>query len=173
MKPYKALAMDGDDLGLPPAQFKEAMSHVAGAVHVITTSDGRSRAGFTATAVTAVSDHPPTILVCANAGSTSTQALIQNGIFAINTLAFDDQAIAEVFAGRTELSGDDRFHGAAWETLETGAPILPGSLVSLDCRVMRADLVGTHHVIIGQVLAAREGRERRALVYRGRVFHAL
>lgn len=165
--------MDEDDVGLPPAQFKDAMSHVAGAVHVVTTSDGRIRAGYTATAVTAVSDHPPTILVCANAGSKSTRALIENGVFAVNTLAFDDQAIAEVFAGRTELSGDDRFLDAAWETLETGSPVLPGSLVSLDCRVLRADLAGTHHVIIGQVLATRVGRERRALVYRGRVFLAL
>jgi len=173
LKPYEALAVDEDDVGLPPAQFKEAMSHVAGAVHVVTTTDGRARAGFTATAVTAVSDHPPTILVCANAGSTSTEALIANGIFAVNTLAFDDEPIAEVFAGRTELRGDARFRDHPWETLETGAPILPTSLVSLDCRVLRADLVGTHYVVIGQVLASRTGRQRRALIYRGRVFHAL
>jgi len=173
LKPHKALAVDEDDVGLPPAQFKEAMSHVAGAVHVITTSDGHIRAGFTATAVTAVSDHPPTILICANASSTSTDALIANGVFAVNTLAFDDESIAEVFAGRTELRGDDRFLDRPWDALVTSAPILPSSLVSLDCRVVRADLVGTHYVIIGQVLASRVGRERRALVYRGRVFQAL
>jgi flavin reductase len=173
LKPHEAPAVNEDDARFSPEQFREAMSHVAGAVHVITTSDGRRRAGFTATAVTAVSDHPPTILVCANAGSASTDALIANGNFAVNTLAFDDESIAEIFAGRTELSGDARFRDHAWEKLVTGAPILPTSLVSLDCRVLRADLVGTHYVLIGEVLASREGRARRALVYHERVFHAL
>jgi flavin reductase len=173
LKPHEAPGVAEDDERCSPERFRQAMSHVAGAVHVVTTSDGDTRAGFTATAVTAVSDHPPTILVCANAGGASTEVLIANGNFAVNTLAFDDESLAEIFAGRTELTGDDRFHDRPWETLATGAPILTTSLVSLDCRVISADLIGTHYVIIGQVLAAREGRERRALIYRGRVFHAL
>jgi flavin reductase len=162
-----------DDAGLPPSQFKRAMSHVAGAVHVVTTFDGKARAGFTATAVTAVSDHPPTLLVCANAGSASTQALIGNGVFCVNTLAFDDEPLAAIFAGRTELRGDDRFGDGDWETLETGSPALSSALVAFDCRVVSAELVGTHHVVIGQVVGLHEGRQRRALVYRHRAFQAL
>jgi flavin reductase len=162
-----------DDAGLPPPLFKQAMSHVAGAVHVVTTSNGTQRAGFTATAVTAVSDHPPTLLVCANAGSMSTQALIENGVFCVNTLAFDDEPLADIFAGRTELRGDARFGDGAWETLETGSPALSSALVAFDCRVLSAEVVATHHVVIGQVVGLREGRQRRALVYRNRAFQAL
>jgi len=173
LKRHDASAIPENDESFSPEQFRQALSHVAGAVHVVTTSDGHSRAGFTATAVTALSDHPPTVIVCANAGNTSTETLIANGVFAINTLAFDDESVAEVFAGRTELGGDERFQHCEWETLKTGSPILPTSLVALDCRVLQAERVATHYVIIGQVLASREGRERRALVYRGRTFQAL
>jgi flavin reductase len=172
LRSKRALAV-ADDADLTPSQFKQAMSHVAGAVHVVTTCDGRLRAGFTATAVTAVSDHPPTLLVCANAGSASTRALIENGVFCVNTLAFDDEPFASVFAGRTELRGDARFRDGSWGTLETGSPVLGSALAAFDCRVISSQIVATHHVVIGQVVALREGRQRRALLYRHRAFQAL
>ena len=73
--------------------------------------NGATRAGFTATAVASVSDRPPTLLLCANGGPPAPRpdALLRNGVFSVNTLSFDDEALAEVFAGRTELQGDARF----------------------------------------------------------------
>ena len=153
--------------------YRDAMSHVAGAVHVVTTSDGVSRCGFTATAVASVSDRPPTLLVCANAGSATTRAIITAGRFCVNTLAFDDEALAETFAGRTELRGDARFAEGRWGTLETGAPVLDEALVSFDCRLRESPLVATHHLLIGEVVAVRHGLRRRALVYRERAFIGL
>ncbi len=174
LKPDEALAVElRKTEPLSATRFRDAMSHVAGAVHLVTTSDGRNRAGFTATAVTAVSDHPPTILICANGRSLSTQALIANGVFAVNTLSFDDEPLAEIFAGRTELRGNARFGAGSWEVLETGSPILSTSLAAFDCRVLESSVVGTHHVVIGEVVAVRTGRHRRALVYRERVFHGM
>ncbi|MPT25288.1 MAG: flavin reductase, partial [Starkeya sp.] len=46
--------------------YREAMSRLVAAVHVITTHGAEGRAGFTATAVASVSDSPPTLLVCLN-----------------------------------------------------------------------------------------------------------
>ncbi|GGK48353.1 flavin reductase [Salinarimonas ramus] len=158
---------------LDAGTFREAMSRVPGAVHVVTTTGPHGRAGFTATAVTAVSDHPPTILVCANAGSESAQALVENAIFCVNTLSWDDEPLAGLFAGRTELRGDDRFRQGRWTTLETGAPVLETALVSFDCRLLSAEIVGTHHVVIGEVRDVRVGRHARALVYRERAFHGV
>ena len=145
---------------LDAAAFRDAMSRVAGAVHVVTTRGPQGRAGFTATAVTAVSDHPPTLLVCANAASDS-------------TLAWDDEPVASLFAGRTELRGDARFDEGRWTGLATGAPALESALVAFDCRLLSAEVVGTHHVAIGEVVDVRVGRHARALVYRERAFHSL
>ncbi|MGP9818997.1 flavin reductase family protein [Salinarimonas sp. NSM] len=158
---------------LDAGTFRDAMSRVPGAVHVVTTRGPSGRAGFTATAVTAVSDHPPTLLVCANAGSESTQALVANGVFCVGTLAWDDEPLANVFAGRAELRGEARFGQGVWTTLATGAPVLESALVAFDCRLVSAEIVGTHHVVIGEVVDLRVGRHARALVYRERAFHGL
>lgn len=162
-----------DPAPLEAGRFREAMSRVPGAVHVVTTRAGAERAGFTATAVTAVSDHPPTLLVCANAASDSTQALVRNGIFCVNALSWEDEPVASVFAGRTELRGEARFAHGRWTALATGAPALETALVSFDCRLLSAELVGTHHVAIGEVVDVRVGRHARALVYRERAFHGM
>jgi flavin reductase len=153
--------------------YRDAMSHVAGAVHVVATADGAGRCGFTATAVASVSDRPPTLLVCANAGSATTRAIIEAGRFSVNTLAFDDEVLAETFAGRTELRGDARFASGRWGELETGAPVLNDALVAFDCRLRESPLVATHHLLIGEVVAVRNGLRRRALVYRERAFVGL
>jgi len=46
--------------------FREAMSRLGAAVHVITTAGPGGKAGATATAVCSVSDAPPTLLMCLN-----------------------------------------------------------------------------------------------------------
>lgn len=154
--------------------FREAMSRVPGAVHVVTTlSEAGARAGFTATAVTAVSDHPPTLLVCANAGSESARALVENGVFCVSTLAWEDEPVASLFAGRAGLRGEARFAQGEWTVLETGAPALASALVAFDCRVVSAEIVGTHHVVVGEVVAVHRGRRARALIYRDRTFQSL
>jgi flavin reductase (DIM6/NTAB) family NADH-FMN oxidoreductase RutF len=159
--------------GLDPAIFRKGMSRVAGAVHVVTTSGAAGRAGFTATAVTPVTDDPASLLVCVNTAARSAQALLANGVFCVNTLSAADMALADVFAGRTDLQGQDRFSIGHWEPLVTGSPALTTSLVAFDCRLSDARVVATHHVIIGEIVAIRLGEHKPALVYQGRLYHQL
>ncbi len=149
------------------------MSRVAGAVHIVTTDGPAGRAGFTATAVAPVTDEPPSLLVCVNTLRRSSRFLETNGVFCVNTLAGADLAVAEAFAGRADLHGQDRFAIGAWGRLATGSPVLATSLVSFDCRVTDASLVGTHHVIIGEIVAIHLGETGPALVYQGRAYHEL
>jgi flavin reductase len=153
--------------------FREGMSRVAGAVHVVTTDGNKGRAGFTATAVTPVTDSPASLLVCVNTASRSAQALLANQVFCVNTLSVDDLSLADVFAGRTELQGQDRFTVGHWDRLVTGSPALTTSLVAFDCRISDARVVATHHVIIGEIVGIRLSEQKPALVYQGRLFHEL
>ena len=89
--------------------FRDAMRRVVTAVHVVTSDGPHGRAGMTASAVTSVSDRPPTVLVCLNGSSASAARLIKNGVFCINTLGPGDEEIAATFAGRTELPQQRRF----------------------------------------------------------------
>jgi flavin reductase (DIM6/NTAB) family NADH-FMN oxidoreductase RutF len=153
--------------------FRNGMSRVAGAVHIVTTDGPAGRAGFTVTAMTPVTDSPASLLVCANAAGQSATFLEANGVFCVNTLSDEDVPVADAFAGRAELHGKNRFTVGRWGTLATGSPLLATSLVAFDCRVTDARLVGTHHVIIGEVLAVHLGENRPGLVYFRRAYHRL
>lgn len=153
--------------------FREGMSRAAAAVHVVTTDGAAGRGGFTATAVTPVTDSPASLLVCINTASRSAQALLANRVFCVNTLSAEDLSLADVFAGRSGLQGQERFTVGQWEKLETGSPALTTSLVAFDCRISDARVVATHHVIIGEIVSIRLGEQKPTLVYQGRHYHKL
>ncbi|WP_112664514.1 flavin reductase family protein [Microvirga flavescens] len=158
---------------LDPMLFREGMSRVAAAVHVVTTDGPAGRAGFTATAVTPVTDTPASLLVCVNSSGRSVKSLLQNGVFCVNTLSADDVAVADTFAGRKGLIGPDRFSVGIWDRSEAGLPRLTTGLVAFDCRISEARRVATHHVIIGEILAVALGDRRAPLIYQGRAYHRL
>ena len=71
-RPDDAMAGAFEAIGPAPVvavaapSFREAMSRLGAAVHVVTTAGPGGKTGFTATAVCSVSDAPPTISVCLN-----------------------------------------------------------------------------------------------------------
>ena len=144
--------------------FLHAMSRCAATVSVVTTDGTAGRAGVTVSAMTSVSadGDTPTMLVCVNEGARAARPILANGCFAINVLEAGQQAVADTFAGRTDAA--DRFTDLPWSVLETGAPVLNG-LAGFDCTVQSADLVGTHHVIIGAVQAVRVAEAGSPLIY--------
>ncbi len=155
---------------IDPHQFREAMSRLGAAVHIVTTSGPAGKAGFTATAVASVSDHPPTLLVCLHHRSAVTPVLRQNGVFCVNTLGAEAEAMADLFAGRTGVFAAERFRTGVWEVLATGAPVLAGAVVALDCRIVEIKRVATHNVVFAAVVAARLGAAGPALVYHERAY---
>ena len=144
--------------------FVHAMSRCAATVSVVTTDGPAGRAGLTVSAMTSVSadGDAPTMLVCVNRGASAAPPILANGCFAINVLEAGQQDVADLFAGRTGAA--DRFAGLAWEAMVTGAPVLPG-LAGFDCAVQSAELVGTHHVLIGAVRAVRVAEAGAPLIY--------
>ena len=160
------------DLQVDSGLFREGMSRVAGAVHVITTAGPAGRAGFTATAVASVSDDPPTLLVCLHATSRVWPALEANGRFGVNTLCAEDGGLANVFAGRTGAFGEARFAAGDWQ-ISDGVPLLRSALVHFGCRLVEARQIATHRVLIGAVELVRLAGQGPGLVYKGRTYHAL
>lgn len=146
--------------------FVHAMSRAAATVSVVTTDGPTGRAGVTVSAMTSVSadGEAPTILICVNKGASAAGPILANGCFAVNVLHAEQADVADVFAGRTGAIGDDRFGLNNWSTMVTGAPVLDG-LAEFDCDVQSAELVGTHHVIIGAVRAVRVDEEGSPLIY--------
>jgi flavin reductase len=153
-----------------PALFREAMSRLGAAVHVITSAGPGGKAGATATAVCSVSDAPPTLLMCLNRRSQTNPVVVENGVFCVNTLGDGDAGIADIFAGRTGIAGTDRFARGQWATLSTGSPVLASAVIAFDCRIVEVRSVGTHNVFFGAVEAVRLGPSGPALVYHDRAY---
>src|ERR1700757_1026770 len=116
--------------------FREAMSRMGAAVHVVTTAGPAGKTGATATAVCSVSDAPPTLLMCLNRRSQTNPIVVENGVFCVNTLGHDGAELADIFAGRTGVQGSDRFTAGEWTTLTTGSPVLSTAVVAFDCRII-------------------------------------
>lgn len=153
--------------------YREAMARLGAAVNVITTDGPGGRAGFTASAVTSVTDTPPTLLVCANRSNDSYPAFKANQVLCVNTLTPAQEGLSPVFAGMTDHTMDKRFDGYSWHRLETGAPVLDEAIVAFDCRITQIVEVGTHDVFFCSVEAVRVGQAVESLIYYGRTYHTV
>lgn len=153
--------------------YREAMSRLVAAVHVVTTHGAEGRAGFTATAVASVSDSPPTLLVCLNRRIRSAPAFRHAGRFAVNMLGGDQQAVAESFGGRAVLAGEQRFSVGHWREGALGVPCLEGAVAVFECLMVEVRTIATHDVLVGRVEAVTLGPDHGKLAYLGREFRVV
>jgi cob(II)yrinic acid a,c-diamide reductase len=156
-----------------PQTYRDAMARFAGAVHIVTTDGPAGKRGATVIATCSVSDSPPTVLVCINRENLKNEAFIQNGNFALNTLASDQQALAEAFSGQTGLPLDERFAVAEWDRIASGAPTLVGALAVFDCEIIDTKDHATHRILFGQVTGIRIGEGLHPLMYFNRDYRRL
>ena len=152
-------------------EFRDAMARLGAAVNIITTAGPAGRGGFTASAVTSVTDTPPTLLVCANRSNDSYPAMKTNGVLCVNTLTPAQEGLSPVFAGMTKHAMNERFDGYAWHRLQTGAPVLDQAVVAFDCKINQIVEVGTHDDFFCSVEAVRTGTAHEGLIYYGRGYH--
>ena len=155
--------------------FLEGMSHTASTVSVITTDGPAGRAGVTVSAMSSVSADTtaPLLLVCLHQASSACPVILKNGVFCVNVLRDDQSHISDVFAGRVKSEHDNKFACADWITEKTGAPRIVEPLVSFDCRIAQAELIGTHHVVFGEVAEVFLASRGVPLIYANRDYRRL
>jgi len=143
--------------------LRNVLGRRAATVAIATARVGERVHGMTVTAFTEVSLDPPLVLVCADKSSDTHPVIAAGGVFALNLLASDQAVLSNRFASKKDE--ERRFEGIAWEIEVTGAPILPGTLGALDCRVVAAHEAGDHVIYIGQIEAIRIAEDREPLLY--------
>ena len=153
--------------------FRNAMARLGAAVNVITTVGPDGPRGLTASAVCSVTDDPPTLLLCINRESELNEVFRASGVLCVNTLAASQEELSPLFAGFKGVPQRERFQAGSWTTLETGAPVLEGAVVSFDCRIVQCTEVGTHTVFFCEVEAIRTGDAHEGLIYFGRSYHRI
>jgi flavin reductase (DIM6/NTAB) family NADH-FMN oxidoreductase RutF len=154
-----------EKLDLPEPTLQRAMRQLVSGVSIVTTGDGTERNGFTATSVTSLSVEPPRVLFCLIRTSTSLALLTRCGRFAINILGAQHRTLADRFAGRSGLQGEDRFDGEDWRTLTTGAPMLRDALATVDCELEELIERHSHLIVIGRVVGVHVAEGGDGLVY--------
>jgi flavin reductase (DIM6/NTAB) family NADH-FMN oxidoreductase RutF len=132
--------------------FREAMSHLASGVAVVTTRrpDG-APCGLAATSLTSYSAHPPSLLVSIWHGSRCHEALELCGHFGVHLLRADQLDVAHGFADRESV---DKFGRLDW-SWDGDVPELAQTLVYLRCRRAENFVRYDHTVLIGDLEAGR------------------
>jgi len=142
--------------------FRNALGCFATGVTVVTTvTDAGEPVGLTANSFSSVSLDPPLVLFCLGRNSQNFEAITAAGRFAVNVLAEEQRDLSVRFS--TAIG--DRWDGVAWETWETGAPILSGCLASLDCETEAVHDGGDHVIMVGRVKRLASVSEGKPLLY--------
>jgi flavin reductase (DIM6/NTAB) family NADH-FMN oxidoreductase RutF len=147
--------------------FWRALGARATGVVVATARGADGPAGFLALSATHVTADPPTMLVSIDKRTAALAAILHAKHFALNFLPRGDQALADMFGGRGETRGADRFASERWGTLTTGAPVLNDAVGAIDCVLAETiDRFGVT-IAIGRVVdvVVREGEP--LLFFRG------
>ncbi|MCP1660281.1 4-hydroxyphenylacetate 3-monooxygenase, reductase component [Neisseria perflava] len=154
--------------------FRDAMASCAAGVHVITTDGTAGRYGITMTAVTSITDEPPTVMLCINKEASIIPILTANRDLCINTLSDGQQDIAEHFAGITNLSPEERFAYHIWHRGHSGQLEVEGALAHLHGSIIEQHEIGTHYVFYVRLNEIKVAdRHTPALLYFRRQFKSL
>ena len=141
---------------------KQALRRLASSVSVVTCRQGGRDFAMTATAVSALSMEPPSMLICVNRSATFHAALRQADAFAINVLSRGHVVISRLCSG--EASGESRFGVGCWDT-GAAAPILADAQAVIICRKDKELDYGAHTVFMGPILSIATTGEVDPLIY--------
>lgn len=132
---------------------------------VVTATGREGPAGFLGLSATHVSADPPLVLVSVDQRTSALAAIIASRHFAINYLPKDASPIADMFGGKSERKGADRFEPGRWGKLTTGAPILNDAIGAIDCTLEDTIERGGTTIVIGRVVDVMEGGGKEPLIH--------
>jgi flavin reductase (DIM6/NTAB) family NADH-FMN oxidoreductase RutF len=154
-------------------EFRDALASFVTGVTVITTQGTDHPYGMTANAFSSVSLDPPLILVCVIQGTEGAAFIQENGVFAVNVLATEQEPVSRYFASRDRPRGWDTFRQISHSRAASGSPILDGVAAYLDCRLVAAHDAGDHVIFVGEVMALGSDLDATPLLFHRGQYRAL
>ncbi|MBZ9657744.1 alpha/beta fold hydrolase [Mesorhizobium sp. ESP-6-4] len=137
-----------DGTAFDAMEFRRALGSFLTGVTIVTTIDesGDPR-GFTANSFTSVSLEPPLVLVCIAKKALGHQVFSTSRGFAVNILSEAQKSASGIFASKAA----DKFASVAWQSGQTGNPLIGGSVAVFDCGMEQLVDAGDHSILIGRV----------------------
>ncbi|HEY5785796.1 MAG TPA: flavin reductase family protein [Microlunatus sp.] len=134
-----------------PEEFRHALAHWATGVAVLTCRWETRPYALTVTSFSSVSLDPPLVLVCIGKQSRFHAPVTATGTWAVSVLARAQGALARRFAAHGRAYAT-QFDDVVTTAAPSGAPVLDGSLVWLDCRTAALHDAGDHTIVVGEVV---------------------
>jgi flavin reductase (DIM6/NTAB) family NADH-FMN oxidoreductase RutF len=146
--------------------LRGAMRLLPTGVTVVTSGREERAEGMTANALISVSLDPLLFLVSVHKGARLNPRIREEGYFAVNILADDQEGLSRLFASPERSSGLQAIHSLSGGYGSTGAPLAAGALAAIECELEEIYAGGDHDLFLGRVVAIRMGDTRKApLVY--------
>jgi flavin reductase (DIM6/NTAB) family NADH-FMN oxidoreductase RutF len=144
-------------------RFRAVLGHFASGVVLVSGIDDGVPAGLTCQSFFSLSLDPPLVAIAPGKTSTSWPKIARTGIFCVNILSTEQEAVAWTFS----QSGADKFAGVGWSPTGNGVPRLHGSLAWVDCRIEETHETGDHFLVVARVEDLEMGEGQPLLFYRG------
>lgn len=125
--------------------------------------------GIIVNSFTSASLNPPRVLWCLDKNSNRFEPFMDCDAFGVNILAADQQDLSNEFVMCTASNFDE----IEIETWNTGAAILPSSMMNLECTVVDRVECGDHFIIVGEVSQMRINDSADPLVYHASQYRRL
>ncbi|HEV2744550.1 MAG TPA: flavin reductase family protein [Rubrobacter sp.] len=158
--PWKVLGADAEAL-------RSAMGHYPTGVTVVTSGREERAEGMTANAVISVSLDPLLFLVSVHRDARLNARIKEEGHFAVNLLADDQEGLSRLFASPERSSGPQAVNSLAGGYGSTGDPLAAGALAAIECELAETYAGGDHDLFLGRVVGVRLGDTRKGPL----VFH--
>jgi 3-hydroxy-9,10-secoandrosta-1,3,5(10)-triene-9,17-dione monooxygenase reductase component len=148
--------------GFDQARFREVLGHFATGITIVTATEAGEPVGFSCQSFAALSLDPPMVILAPAKTSTSWPRIARAGAFCVNILGEHQEAVCRAFA----VSGGNKFDGVEWTPGTTGAPVIAGSLATVECTLGAIYEGGDHELVTGHVVTMEIGDGSPLLFYR-------
>ena len=135
-------------------------------IYLVASEFQGKKSGYIANTAFQVTSEPEKLAISCHKKNETTQVILDSGIFSVSVLnkEVNMKIIGDFgFMSSTEI---DKFKGVITITAKTGAPIvLDNSVAWFDCKVVNSVDLGSHYLIIGEVLDAEVISDDEPLTY--------
>jgi flavin reductase (DIM6/NTAB) family NADH-FMN oxidoreductase RutF len=146
-------------------QFWQAIGQRATGSTIVTARCGTGPAGLLGLSATHLCADPPTMMVSVDKKTSALPTILEARHFAINYLSSAQRQLADIFGGKSELKGADRFTAGSWVSLATGAPTLADAVGVIDCELVETIERYNVVIVLGRVVATSSNPNAAPLVH--------
>lgn len=135
-------------------------------VYLVASEFQEKKAGYIANTVFQVTSEPEQLAISCHKENHSTQTILDSGIFSVSVLKKEVNMKIIGDFGFMSSTDINKFSGINYIKGQSGAPIVMDSSVAwFDCKVVKSVDLGSHYLVIGEVLDSDEVSDGEPLTY--------